>query len=153
MPAQFRGGHSCIGDFLCCPYILGQPGVYAADRMVLFGPGLFPLFQKRLQIHAGKGIFIFCNLFRRALCHNAAAFTAAFRAKVDDMICALNDVEVVLYYNYGIAGVHQCVQYFYQLVHVGHMQAGGGFVQDVHRLSRAAARQLQRELYALRLAA
>ena len=53
-------------------------------------------FQKRFQILTGKAAWHLCHLFRRAFGHDLTACTAAFRAKVNDMVGALDKIQIVL---------------------------------------------------------
>ncbi len=82
-----------------------------------------------------------------------AAAVAALGTEVDDAVGGLDDVEVVLDHEHGVAGVHEPLQHDEQLAHVVEVQAGGRLVEDVERPPGAAALQLARELHALRLAA
>ena len=69
------------------------------------------------------------------------------------MVGGLDDVEVVLDDDHGVAGVHQAVEHAQQLADVLEVQAGGGLVEDVEGAAGGALGQLARELDALRLAA
>ena len=60
-------------------------------------------------------LLVFGDLLWCAVCHNGATPVAAFRTKVDDAIGRLDDVEVVLDDEYGVAGVHQTLEYLEQL--------------------------------------
>ena len=70
-----------------------------------------------------------------------------------DPVGGLDDVEVVLDHDDGVAGVAQLVQHLQQQVDVGEVQAGGRLVEDVQRAAGVALGELERELDALRLAA
>ena len=87
-------------------------------------------------------LFAHGDLFRRARRDDRAAAVAPFRAEVDDPIGDLDDVEVVLDDDDGVAGVHQLLQHLDQAVDVGDVQPGGGLVQDIDRLAGRAAGQL-----------
>ena len=50
-----------------------------------------------------------------------------------------DNIEVVLDDDHAVAGVDQGVQHVQQLVDIGHVQAGGRFVEDVERLAGRAA--------------
>jgi hypothetical protein len=91
--------------------------------------------------------------FRRAHAHHGAAAGAALGPHVDEPVGGLDDVQVVLDDDDGVARVAQLVQHLEQQVDVGEVQAGGGFVEDVERAAGVALAQLQRQLHALRLAA
>ena len=75
------------------------------------------------------------------------------RAHVDDPIGGLDDIEVVLDDDDGIAVVTQPVQHVEQQLNVGEVQTGGWLVEDVKRTAGVALRQLQRKLDPLCLTA
>ena len=82
-----------------------------------------------------------------------AAFVAAERAEVDDVVGVLHDVEVVLDDDDGVAGVDETVEDAKQGVGVLEREAGRRLVEDVERAAGGATRQLGGQLDALRLAA
>ena len=75
---------------------------------------------------------------RRSGDHDLAAADTTFRAKVDDPVGGLDDVEVVLDDDDGVAVIAQPVQYRQQLCDVMEVQAGGG----LSSFSRVANYQL-----------
>ena len=93
------------------------------------------------------------DLLGRAGDDDLAAAVAALGAEVDDPVGGLDDVEVVLDDEHGVAGIDQALQHDQQLAHVVEVQAGGRLVEDVEGAPGAAPLQLARELDALRLAA
>src|SRR5690606_1473038 len=82
-----------------------------------------------------------------------AAPRAALRTHIDDPVGGLDDVEVVLDHDHGVAAVDQPVEHAEQPPDVLEVQAGGRLVQDVDGAAGGAALQLGGELDALRLAA
>ena len=56
---------------------------------------------------------------------------AAFGAQVDDIVGFLDDLHVVFDDHQGMALVHQALQHVDETLHVGRVQAGGGFVENV----------------------
>ena len=78
------------------------------------------------------------HFFRRAAGDDAAAVRAAFRSEIDDVIGALDDVEVVLDHDHGVAKADQSLQHVQQFVHVGEMQPGRRLIQNVNRPSGCA---------------
>ena len=84
---------------------------------------------------------------------DGAAASPAFGAEVDDVVGALDDVEVVLDDDDGVALVDQALQHAQQHADVLEMQPGGGLVEDVERTARVALRELGGQLHALALAA
>ncbi len=111
------------------------------------------LFQQGLEVLAGKAARHLGHLLRRTLGDDDAAGAAALGAEVDDMVGTLDQIQIVLDDDDRVAHVHQFLQHLDQAVHICNMQAGGGFVQNIHRFAGAAAGKLVGQLYALRLAA
>ncbi len=66
---------------------------------------------------------------------DGAAALAAFGAEVDEPLGALDVVEVVLDDEDGIALVDEAVDAVEQVVDVGEVEAGGGFVESVERVA------------------
>ena len=52
--------------------------------------------QDALQVFAGEAVFALCDFFRRAFERHLATGVAAFGSQVDDMVCGLYHIEVVL---------------------------------------------------------
>ena len=73
------------------------------------------------------------DVFRRAGRDDFAAAVAAFGAKVDDPVGGLDDFEIVLDDDDGVAGLDELVQHVEQFCHVVEMQAGGRLVKNVKR--------------------
>jgi len=65
----------------------------------------------------------------------------------------LDDVQVVLDDDDGIAFIAQAMQHVQQLLHVMEMQTRGRLIEDVERASGGALGELTREFHALRFAA
>src|SRR5450759_2908577 len=84
---------------------------------------------------------------------DGAALFPALGPEVDDPVGRLDDVEVVLDDDHGVALVHEPMQHLEELVDVGEVQAGGGLDEDVERLAGRDLAELGSELDALRLAA
>src|SRR5437764_1182780 len=74
-------------------------------------------------------------------------------AQVDDPVGRLDDVEVVLDHDDGVAQVHQALQHLQQLADVVEVQAGGRLVEDVDGPAGVGPGELGRKLDALGLAA
>ena len=78
---------------------------------------------------------------------------AALGAEVDDPVGRLDDVEVVLDDQHGVAGVDQARQHGEQPADVLEVQAGRGLVEDVDGVAGRALGQLGGQLHPLGLAA
>ena len=120
-------------------------------NLILLVP--FGIRQEPFQILSRVGCLDFCQLLRRARAHDGAAPVAPFRPQVDQVVRRLDDVEIVLDDDDGIAAIDKALEDAEELVDVGRVQARRRFVEDVERAARRAARELRRELDALRLAA
>src|SRR6266571_6792532 len=114
---------------------------------------LCPLGGKKLLQRTASMARAACGLLRRALEPDPAAGAAAFGTEVDDPVGLRDDVEVVLDHHRGVAGVDQAMQHADQLLDVRHVQADGGFVEDIEGFHRAGFCKLIDELDALGLAA
>jgi len=66
----------------------------------------------------GVALFDFSDFFGSAYSDDPSSAIAALRPEVDEMICHLDDIQVVLDDDNGIAFVHQAMQHFDQLVNV-----------------------------------
>ena len=96
----------------------------------------------------------FGAFLRRALENDAPARRSALGPEVDDPVGLGDHVQVVLDHDHRVARIHQPVQHADQLLHVGHVQADGRFVEHVERFTlRAGLGQFGNQLQALRLAA
>ena len=101
------------------PTFLQKYGFWRLCAQLFFclcGTELFVFFQQRFQVLAGKALWHCSHLFRGALGHDEAAGTAALGAQINDMVGALDEVEVVLDDNDGIARVHQLLQHLNEAV-------------------------------------
>ena len=78
------------------------------------------------------------DLLRRAGGDDLTATRAAFRAQIDDPVCGLDHIQVVLNDDDGVAVVAQPMQYVEQLLNVRKVQAGGGLIENVERLAGVA---------------
>ncbi len=102
---------------------------------------------------AGVGLFGAGDELGRALGDDAAATLAAFGAEVDDPVSLLDDVEVVLDDEHGVAEIDEALQDVEELSDVIEVQTGGGLVEDVERAAGLALGKLASQLDALGFAA
>src|SRR5437899_9037622 len=98
---------------------------------------------------AGVGFFGAGDEFGRALRDDAAAAFAALGAKVDDPVGLLDDVEMVLDDEHGVAEINEALQHVEELANVIEVQAGGGFVENVERAAGLAFGKFAGQLDAL----
>jgi len=85
------------------------------------------LFQKPAGVGAG-GLCYFLRGPRRS---QVTTTFPGFGADVYNVVGGLDNIQVVLDYHYGVAGVHELVQTVQELLDICQVEAGGGFVQDV----------------------
>src|SRR5437879_11617232 len=102
---------------------------------------------------AGVGFFGAGDELGRTLGDDAAAAFAAFGAEVDNPVGLLDDVEVVLDDQHGVAEVDEPLQNVEKFSYVIEVQSCGGLVEDVERAAGLALGEFARQLDALGLAA
>src|SRR5205085_2543998 len=83
---------------------------------------------------------------------DSPAGLAAFRAEVDDPISLLDHVQIMLDDHDTMAEIAQPIEHIQKLVNVREMQAGGGFVEDIHREAGGGLAEFGGQLDALALA-
>ena len=93
-----------------------------------------------------------CNLLGRAFRHNLPAFDPAFGTQIDDPVCGFDDVEIMFDDDDAVTLLDEAVENLEEFADIFEMQAGGGLVQNVERLSSGSAGKFLGQFYALRLA-
>ena len=93
------------------------------------------------------------HVFRRAGGNDAAALVAPLGPEIDEPIRGLDDLQVMLDDEHGVALLDERVKHLQQFLHVLEVETRGGLVEDVERLSRGAPRELLGQFDALSLAA
>ena len=93
------------------------------------------------------------HLLGRAGRDDLASARSALGPQVDDPVRGLDDIEIVLDDDHGVALVDESAEDLEQAPHVLEVESGGRLVEDVDGAPVGAALQLGRELDALRLAA
>ena len=111
------------------------------------------LVQQRLEVLAGKALRYLCHLLGCSLRHDESAGASALGAEIDDVVGALDEVEVVFDDDDGIARIHQLLQHLDEAVDIRDVEARSRLVEDIHGLAGAAAGQLIGQLDALGFAA
>lgn len=94
----------------------------------------------------------FRYLLGRTFRDNLPALDPAFGAQIDDPVCGFDDVEIMFDDDDAVALLDEAVENFEEFADIFEMQAGGGLVQNVERLSSGAAGKFLGELHALRFA-
>src|SRR5436190_14866834 len=89
------------------------------------------------------------NFFRRARGDEVAPASAAVGAEVEEVVAALEDVEVVLDDDGRVAAIDEALQDAEQEADVVEVQAGGWFIEKIQRLAGIGAGQFGGELDAL----
>lgn len=110
------------------------------------------LVQQGGQEARGVRLLATAHLLRRAGHQDAAATGAPFRPQIDDPVGGLDDVQIVLDDDYGVAAIPQLVQHLEQLLDVVEVQPRGRLVQDIEGLTGIPLGELPRQLDPLRLA-
>src|SRR5712691_6610449 len=102
---------------------------------------------------AGVGFFGAGYEFGRALRDDAAAAFASLGAEVDDPVGLLDDVEMVLDDEHGVAEIDEPLQNVEEFSYVVKMQSRRGFVENIKRTAGLALGKFAREFDALGFAA
>ncbi len=89
-----------------------------------------------LQPHACEGFFNFNYVFWGALSHEDAALVTAFGTHVDEVVAALDDVEVVLDDEDSVALFDETLQDFEEASDVVEVKTGCWFVQYIESSAR-----------------
>ena len=74
---------------------------------------------------------IISNLHGRAAGDDEAAFLATLRSQVDEIIRVFHDIEIVFDGDNRVTHFHEAMENVDELLYVGEVKAGGGFVQYV----------------------
>lgn len=111
----------------------------------------FILFQHFFHILSRIRARVIRYLLRCPAGNHLSAPVSAIRSHINNIICRLNHIQIMLYHHHRIAAVCKPVQYFNQLVHVCKMQAGSRLIQNIDCISRAAFAQLRGQLNPLGL--
>ena len=77
-----------------------------------------------------EGVHILCQTFRGSLVHEATTMLAAARPQIEDVVCALEHIEVVLDDHDGVPLLEQGVEGFKEFGHVVDVQSGRRFVKN-----------------------
>ena len=76
-----------------------------------------------------------CHLLWCSCDDDLAACFASFGSHVDDVVCCLDDIEVVFYDDYGVAFVDEAFDDGQEGAYVFEVEACGGLVEDVEGLA------------------
>src|SRR5665811_1910935 len=109
--------------------------------------------EQRTKILTGVRFLYRRDVFRSSGGDDIAAAESAFRTQIDDPVGGLDDVEVVLNDEHGVAAVNKTVEHAHQHAHVLEMETRRWLVKDIEGSTRIALRQLGGELDALGLSA
>ena len=72
------------------------------------------------------------DLFGRAAGDDASAVRAAFWSKIDDEVCALDHVEIMLNHDDCVADADESLKHVEQLMHISEVKPGGRLIQDIN---------------------
>lgn len=91
--------------------------------------------QVWFQELAGKRFRHLNDFFGCSLGDDLSTTGPTFRTKIDDPVGALDDVQIVLNYEYGVATICESLEYLQEPLNVCEVQTCGRLIQDVHGLS------------------
>jgi hypothetical protein len=83
------------------------------------------------------------NFFRCAAPHNLAAFIAALRAQINDIVRTFQDIQVMLNHHQGVAAIHQLIEALKQRGNIVKMQAGCRLIKEIENTFFAPIRQMR----------
>src|SRR3989338_5413771 len=106
--------------------------------------------QRTFQEAAGVRALGARDFFRRTGGDALAAPVAALGTEIDEMIGGLDDVQIVLDDEHGVALVHELLQNTEETVDVGEVKPGGRFIQDVKSAPCRTLGKLSGKFHALR---
>ena len=75
------------------------------------------------------------DLFRGSLSNDGTALIAALRTEIDDPVRTLDDIEVMLDDNDGVARIHNAFKHGNQTLDVIGMKTGGRFIENIDGLA------------------
>src|ERR1700731_216965 len=107
--------------------------------------------EERREVAAGVALGGLGDVLGGSFGDDPPAAVAAFGSEVDDPVGALDDIEVVLDDQHGVAGVDEAGEHPEEAPHILEVQPGGGLVEDVDGAAGGALAQLRGELHPLRL--
>lgn len=84
---------------------------------------------------------------------NLATAVPTFGPEIEDPIGHLDDIQIVLDYDYRVAQINQAVQDVQELFDIVKVKAGRGLIENVQRPAGGTAAELARQFDPLRLAA
>ena len=96
---------------------------------------------------------MFDNIIRRSAKNKLAALIPAIRAKVDQIIRAFDDVEIMFNDQDRIAPIDQPLQDLKQFVDIGKMKSRRRFIKDIERPACRGLTKFARQLNPLSLPA
>ena len=96
----------------------------------------------------GKGYF-----FRRTVCKKHSAVFSSFRSHVNNIICHLYHIQIMLDNDYRIPLVYQPFKHGHQYADVFKVKSCGRFVKNIDRFPRVAFGKFGSQLHTLALSA
>ena len=142
---------------LLCPYQKGgKIGLFGGA-----GVGKTVLIQELIRNvateHGGYSVFTgvgdraCSDLFRCTLRYDCSATVTAFRANINDIICCLDHIQIMLNDHNCISSFGKTAQNLDQLVHIRKMKACRGFIQNIYGLPGASFTEFRGKLVTLSL--
>ena len=91
--------------------------------------------QQSFEVLPGEGCIDLGDVFGCSLSNNLAATIAAIRAQVDDPIGGLDDVQIVLDDQHGVALVNKALQHRQETADVFEVKASGRLIEEIDRVT------------------
>jgi hypothetical protein len=99
------------------------------------------LMQYFIEELARDRFFYASNLFRGAGCDDSASAGTPFRAEVNDMVGAFNDIQVVFYNHYGVPHIDQSQENIQQFLDIRRVETYGRLIKDIEGVAVASLSQ------------
>ena len=74
---------------------------------------------------------VFCHFLRRSEKDDLTTGSTTVRSHINEPVCLLHHIQIVLDDNNGVATIYQAVQQFHDLLNIGSVETGGGLVQYI----------------------
>src|SRR6516225_3598565 len=100
-------------------------------------------------------VVVLCQFFRRPRSDENAAIVTCLRPQIDQVICGLDDVQVMFDNDYGVASIDETMKNMQKCCDIIEMESGGGFVEYQERMTAALLllREMADEFQPLRFTA
>ena len=87
-----------------------------------------------------------CYIFRCTGCDDLSACISSFRPEIDDMVCRLDHIQIMLYHNDGILLFYEVIKDGYEFTYVMKVQTCRRLVEEIDSLTRGSLRKFPCDL-------